>query len=148
MEKISMILAKKGPQFHIISPTSSIDDVIGQMCSENVDYLIVMDDHERYLGIITEHDLASNFMFAKKNLLNSTVGSVMNKCLPTASIDDTVEHCMQVMRQHNIRYLPVFEHFNFKGIVSTDDILEEAVKSRTEIFDPEVRRVEKFGVLI
>jgi hypothetical protein len=33
------------------------------------------------------------------------------------------------------RYLPVFEIHSFRGIVSSEDILEEAVNNRMEIFD-------------
>jgi predicted transcriptional regulator len=72
----------------------------------------------------------------------------MNESLPVATTDDTVEMCMQLMRQHNVRYLPVFENFTFRGIVSSEDILEEAVKSRTGIFDTEVHGTGRFGVLI
>jgi predicted transcriptional regulator len=72
----------------------------------------------------------------------------MNSLLPTASTDDTVENCMQMMRQHKVRYVPVFEDFSFKGIISTEDILEEAVRNRAEIFDPIRRRSDRYGVLI
>jgi hypothetical protein len=33
--------------------------------------------------------------------------------------------------------LPVFEGFNFKGVVSSDDIIHEVVEIRMGIFDPE-----------
>ena len=47
MEKITSILAKKEPYFHTVSPTSSVDRALNQMCCENVEYLIVMDDDEK-----------------------------------------------------------------------------------------------------
>jgi signal-transduction protein with cAMP-binding, CBS, and nucleotidyltransferase domain len=147
MEKITSILAKKEPHFHTVSPTSSVDKALSQMCCENVEYLIVMDDDERYIGLITEHDITTKVLFVNKNSNNTSVGAVVNKRLPAATTEDTVENCMQMMRQHRVRYLPVFENFSFKGIVSTDDILEEAVKNRTEIFDTEIRMAGRFGVL-
>ena len=117
------------------------------MCCENVEYLIVMDDDERYIGLITEHDITTKVLFVNKNSNNTSVGTVMNKRLPAATTEDTVENCMQMMRQHRVRYIPVFENYSFKGIVSTDDILEEAVKNRAEIFDTEIRMAGRFGVL-
>jgi CBS domain containing-hemolysin-like protein len=54
---------------------------------------------------------------------------------------------MQLMRQHHVRYLPVFEIHSFRGIVSSEDIIEEAVNNRMEIFDAVVGRDSKFGVL-
>ena len=147
MEKITSILAKKEPHFHTVSPASSVDKALSQMCCENVEYLIVMDDDERYIGLITEHDITTKVLFGNKNSNSTSVGAVMNKRLPAASTEDTVENCMQMMRQHRVRYLPVFENYSFKGIVSTDDILEEAVRNRTEIFDTERRMAGRFGVL-
>lgn len=147
MEKITSILAKKEPHFHTVSPCSSVDKALGQMCCENVEYLIVIDDDERYIGLITEHDITSKVLFENKNTDKTTVEAIMNKRLPTASIDDTVESCMQMMRQHNVRYLPVFENFSFKGIISTEDILEEAVRNRMNIFDTEMKKAGRFGVL-
>jgi FOG: CBS domain len=72
----------------------------------------------------------------------------MNKGLPAATTDDTVETCMQLMRQHHVRYLPVFEIHSFRGIVSSEDILEEAVYNRMEIFDAVVKRDSRLECLL
>ncbi len=147
MEKITSILSKKEPHFHTVSPGSSVDKALCQMCCENVDHLIVVDDDERYLGLITEHDITSKVLFAEKQMNKIFVEDIMDKRLPTANTNDTVEKCMQLMRQHNIRYLPIFENFLFKGIISSEDILEEAVKNRMEIFDEKLSHTGRFGVL-
>ena len=146
MEKITSILAKKELHFHTVSPGSSAETALSRMCHENVDYLIVMDD-EKYVGLITEHDIASKAVIRNKQLTKTKVGEIMNNNLPAAATDDTVERCMQLMRQHHVRYLPVFEIHSFRGIVSSDDIIEEAVNNRMEIFDTVVRRDNRFGVL-
>ena len=145
MEKITSILAKKEMHFHTVTPGSSVDIALSRMCHENVDYLIVMDG-ENYVGLLTEHDI-SRVVISNKQLTKTKVSDIMNKGLPAAAIDDTVERCMQLMRQHHIRYLPVFEIHSFRGIVSSEDILEEAVNNKMEMFDAVVRRDNRFGVL-
>jgi CBS domain-containing protein len=144
MEKITSILAKKEPHFHTVTPGSSADTALSRMCHENVDYLIVMDDG-KYVGLLTEHDIASKVVITNRQLTKTKVSDIMNKQLPAATTDDTVETCMQLMRQHHVRYLPVFEIHSFRGIVSSEDILEEAVNNRMEIFDAVVRRDSRFG---
>jgi predicted transcriptional regulator len=146
MEKITNILSKKQPHFHTVSPESSTSNALSQMCCENVDYLVVIDDDELYLGLITEHDIASGVIAINKQLGKIKVRDIMNKRLPVATTEDTVEKCMQLMRQHHIRYLPVFENFLFRGIVSSEDILDEAVNNRMEIFDAELGRTGRFGM--
>ncbi|WP_410971670.1 CBS domain-containing protein, partial [Salmonella sp. SAL4437] len=81
-------------------------------------------DGEKYVGLLTEHDI-SRVVISNKQLKTTKVSDIMNKGLPAAATDDTVERCMQLMRQHHIRYLPVFEIHSFRGIVSSEDILEE-----------------------
>ena len=61
----------------------------------------------------------------------------MKTRLPVVTTDDTVEKCMKIMRQHSVRFLPVFDGFDFKGVISTDDIIYEVVKNRMDVFDPE-----------
>jgi len=107
------------------------------MRCENVDYLVVINDDERFLGIISDHDIATRVVFGRKPLQKTSVKEIMNTRLPVVTTDDTVEKCMRTMHQHNVRFLPVFEGFNFKGIVSSDDIICEVVENRLDIFDPE-----------
>lgn len=147
MEKITNILSRKEPHLHTVAPGSSASNALCQMCCENIDYLVVIDDDERYMGLITEHDIASEVIYSKKRLSKIKVKDVMNNRLPTANTSDTVEKCMQLMQQHHVRYLPVFENFEFKGIVSSEDILNEAVNNRLQIFDTESGRMGRFGVL-
>ena len=147
MEKITTILAKKEPHFHTISPLSSVATALNQMCCENVDYLVVIDENESFLGLISEHDIASGVIAANKVLSKVKVGEVMNKRLPVATTTDSVEKCIQLMRQHQIRHLPVFENFLFKGIVSSEDMLDEMLCHRMEVFDDEPSRAGRYGLL-
>jgi len=137
MEKITSILDRKEAHFHTVSPECFITNALQQMHCENVDYLVVIDDEERFLGILSDHDIASKALFGGKSLNKTFVRDVMNNHLPVATTEDTVEKCMRTMRQHNVRFLPVFEGFNFRGVVSSDDIIHEIVANRMDIFDPE-----------
>ena len=137
MEKITSIIGRKEAHFHTVSPECFISEALQQMHCENVDYLVVINDEERFLGILSDHDIASKVLYGKKPLHKTIVRDIMNTHLPVATTDDTVEKCMRMMRQHNVRFLPVFEGFNFRGVVSSDDIIYEVVQNRMDIFDPE-----------
>jgi len=136
MEKIANILARKYPHFHTITPQSTVAQAIRQMQCENVDYLIVLDDKENFRGIISDHDIASKAIMKKKNLNKLKVSEVINSQLPMATTNDSVEHCMQLMLQYKTRHIAIFENFSFCGVVTGDDIIEEAVSHRHEIVDP------------
>lgn len=137
MERITLILERKGAQLHTVSSESPVTDALQQMRSENVDYLVVLNDNDRFLGILTDHDIATKILSGPKPFHKTSVREVMNTRLPVVTTEDTVEKCMKMMRQHNVRFLPVFDGFDFRGVVSTDDLIYEVVKNRMDVFDPE-----------
>jgi len=137
MKKITEILARKLPHFRFISPEKSVTDALSIMNSQHTEYLIVMDDDKNYLGLLTEHDVANKIIFPNKPLVKTKVLEVMNNRLPFVSLDDTVEVCLKTMLRYNIRHLPVFQNLSFCGVISTEDILEEALHYKTAIFDEE-----------
>jgi CBS domain-containing protein len=135
MEKVTQILSRKERHFHTVTPASTISDALAKMNCEHVDYLVVMDEESRFLGVLSEHDIASRLPGQQKPLHETAVKELMNCQLPMATTDDTVENCMRLMRQFQIRYVPVFKDLAFMGVVTSDDILEEALTSRMGIFD-------------
>jgi signal-transduction protein with cAMP-binding, CBS, and nucleotidyltransferase domain len=135
MEKVNQIIERQRPHFKTISPSCTLTDALSRMSSQNTDYLIVMDDNDKFLGLLTEHDVASKSIFMNKPLAKASVTEMMNTRLPFADVEDTVEQCMRVMKKYHVRHLPVFKNLHLMGIVTTDDILNEAVSHRKEIFD-------------
>jgi len=141
MENVTVLLSKKQSHFNKISPNSSISDALCRMSCQNTDYLIVVDDDEKFLGLLTDHDIATKTVFANKSLTSTKVRQMMNTRWPVADAENTVEDCMKLMSRYNVRYVPVFKNLSFLGVVSTDDILQEAVSHRSKIFDVEDKNV-------
>ena len=137
MENVTVLLAKKQSHFNKISPNCTISDALCRMSCQNTDYLIVMDDDERFLGLLTEHYIATKTIFNNRSITLTKVNQMMNTRLPAADSDSTVEDCMRLMRRFNVRYVPIFKNLNFLGVVSSDDIIQEAVSHRLKIFDVE-----------
>ncbi len=135
MEKIASILSRKQSHFNNVSSSSLVSDALHKMSCQNIDYVVVIDENENFAGLLSEHDIATKVMLINKPLNKTKVSDVMNSRLPHATSYDTVEECMQLMQRHRTRYVPVFEDFNFIGVISSEDILSEAVHNRLEIFD-------------
>ena len=135
MENVTAILDRKQTHFNKISPTSFVSDALCRMSCQHADYLIVVDDDEKFLGLLTEHEIATQTIFTNLSINSTRVQTIMNSRWPVADADDSVEDCMRLMSRYNVRYLPVFKNLNFLGVISTEDILEEAVSHRFCIFD-------------
>jgi CBS domain-containing protein len=134
METIAEVLEKKYPQFNTVSPDSKVSDALYQMSCENVDHLIVL-ENDRFSGILTDHDIASKVLFAEKPLNKIEVRHFMNRTLPVATSDDSIEHCLQMMERFNARHIAVFDQFEFRGVVSSQDIIQEALTIREATFE-------------
>ena len=65
MERIADVLDRKYPQFNTVYADCLISDALYQMRCENVDFLIVL-HNERFLGILTDHDIAHHVLFIEK----------------------------------------------------------------------------------
>ncbi len=135
MEKLNQILSRQQPHFINITPGSSIRDALCRMSTLNTEYLIVMDGKNKFLGLLTEKDIARKALFLNLPLAETKVEDLMTTQWPFADVNNTVDECMTTMKAHHVKYIPVFENLEFVGVVSADDILVEAVMQRQEIFD-------------
>jgi CBS domain-containing protein len=139
MERIADVLARKYPQFNTVIPNCLVSDALYQMCSENVDYLIVLED-DKFQGVITDHDIASRILFENRPLNKITVREFMCRTLPVTTPETTLEQCMQLMERYNVRHLAIFDHFEFRGVISTYDMMHEALTNRSAAFEEEVNK--------
>lgn len=139
MEKIADVLARKYPQFNTVIPDCPVSDALYQMCSENVDFLIVIED-DRFQGVITDHDIASRILFEQRPLNKILVREFMSRTLPVATPETSFEQSMQLMERYNVRHLAIFDRFRFKGVISTTDLMHEALINRSAAFDQKENR--------
>ena len=133
MEKVADVLGRKYPQFNTTSPGHSVSNALYQMCAENVDFLIVLED-ERFSGILSSNEVASKVVYLNKPLNEVLVKELMNTNLPVVTLDDSIEYCMQLLEQYKTKFLVVYDDFDFKGVVSSQDIIQEALSQRKAVF--------------
>jgi len=131
MERIADVLARKFPQFNTVTPDCLVSDALYQMCCENVDFLIVL-ENDKFQGIITDHDIAAKILFEDRPLNKIQVKEFMSRTLPVTTSETSFTHCMQLMERYNVRHLAIFDRFDFKGVVSSDDLMHEALTNQKE----------------
>ena len=51
------------------------------------------------------------------------------------SMMDTAEICMQLFNSHKTRYLLAFDNNEYKGVITINDILREAIENKEMVFD-------------
>jgi len=95
-------------------------DVAKIMTEKNIGSIIVVDENKP-VGIITERDIVK--AIGKGKDLNTKAEEIMTKSLITIREDSPITGALALMRQFNIRHLPVIDDKgNLKGILSIRDI--------------------------
>jgi CBS domain-containing protein len=132
MEKLADVLGRKYPQFNTTSPNHFVSDALYQMAAENVDYLIVYDDNQ-FTGIISSSDIANKVLLADRPLKQVKVCDCTNKSLPIATLTDSAEYAMELLERYNTKYLAVYDNFDFKGIITSYDLVQQMLSKRTRV---------------
>ncbi|MBS1597844.1 MAG: CBS domain-containing protein [Bacteroidetes bacterium] len=131
MKKVSDIFSHKGRKVTSVSPDTTVLDALKIMADQNIGSIMVT-DNDKYLGIVTERDYSRKVILKGKSSTDTKVSEILSEELPRVTPSDTVEYCMQLMSDKNIRYLPVFEDERLIGIVSINDLVRETILTQQE----------------
>ncbi|MGF7040445.1 CBS domain-containing protein [Mucilaginibacter lappiensis] len=134
MIKVSNILARKGVNVITIDADTSVLDALKLMADKNIGSVVVMEDDE-YVGLLTERDYARKVILKGKSSHETLVREIMSTGLPRIIPQNTIETCMQIMSENNIRYLPVFIDDSLSGIISINDLVTETILSQLETIE-------------
>ena len=131
MNKVSDILARKGNQAISVLPETTVLDALKLMAEKNIGSVVVM-ENDNYLGIVTERDYSRKVILKGKHSDDTPVSEIMSEDLPDIKPSDSIELCMALMTQKNIRYLPVFDNSKLSGIISMSDVVKETILAQKE----------------
>ena len=131
MNRVADIISRKGVSAIAVSPDTPVVDALQIMADKNIGSVLIMDGGE-YVGIMTERDYSRKVALKGKNSHDTKVAEIMSTDLPPVSPGDSVDHCMQLMTEKNIRYLPVFENEMLAGIISMSDVVKQTILLQQE----------------
>lgn len=130
-KKVADILLRKGSHITSVTPGSSVLDALRIMADQNIGSVMVM-ENGKYLGIMSERDYSRKIVLQGRSSTDTKVSEIMSSDLPRVTPSDSVDYCMQLMSDKNIRYLPVFDVETIIGIVSINDVVRETILSQQE----------------
>ncbi len=131
MKKVADILSHKGSKITSVSPDTTVLDALQIMADQNIGSVLVL-ENQRYLGIMTERDYSRKVILKGKSSTDTQVSEIMTNDLPHVTPHDTIEFCMQLLSDKNIRYLPVFDSDMLCGIISINDVVKETIITQQE----------------
>ncbi|MDH3519567.1 MAG: CBS domain-containing protein [Myxococcales bacterium] len=106
-------------------------DVATRMSEEQVGALPIIDDGE-LVGIFSERDLMTRVLVAGRDARSTRISEVMTRNVITAGLDDSVETCVDKMRDAGCRHLPVIQGGRVIAMLSMRDLLRDEIEEQTE----------------
>lgn len=122
-----------------VRPEQSVLEVAGVMADSHVGAVPVVDG-ERLVGIFSERDLLVRVVVPRRDPATVPVSAVMTREVVTASVEDRTNPCIEKMRAHNCRHLPVISSGSVIAMLSMRDFLRDEIEER----DAEIRHLRAY----
>jgi signal-transduction protein with cAMP-binding, CBS, and nucleotidyltransferase domain len=109
-----------------ISTSGTLRDAARTMADGDIGAVVVVDERDAALGILTDRDIVVRAVAQGRDPSTTKVGDVHTRNLLALAPTDTVHEAMRMMREHNVRRLPVVTDGRAIGMVSMGDLAVEA----------------------
>lgn len=106
----------------LIHPDKSIRYAGQILKAVDIGCLVVM-DHERISGILTERDIVQKAVSSGLDANNVRVKDVMSSNVITIDSKESVEEAVDIMEKKRIKKIPVVDNGKLVGIVTMTDLL-------------------------
>lgn len=122
----------KKDRLHYVKTGMSVSDVAKFMDMHNVGAVPVLADGNKLVGIFSERDLLRRCAAKGLDLNATIIDEVMTKGVILVEAHDTPEYCLQIMKQENIRHMPIREGNDLIGILSIRDLMYYDMQEKEE----------------
>jgi CBS domain-containing protein len=86
---------------------------------------VVVTSNGAIVGIVTDRDIVVRAIAADVDAVTTTVASVCSPEVRTLEADDSIVHAVELMREHDVRRIPIVDGGELVGIVALGDLAVE-----------------------
>jgi CBS domain-containing protein len=134
------LLKQKGTAVLTVSRDSTVIEAVRLMNQEGVGSLVVTDDDQKPIGIISERDVLQKVVDPGLSAEVTKVDDAMLSPAVTVSPKLTAVEAMRMMTDRRIRHLPVVTDDKMVGIISIGDVM----KTITESLEHDIEQLESY----
>ncbi len=126
MNTVRDLIRKKGSHIFSVKPDATVFDALKMMAEKNTGAMLVMDGN-KVVGILSERDCVRKVDLDGKTAKTTKVSEIMTSKVLYVEISQSLDECMAIMIDKNIRHLPVYDEGKLVGLLSVRDVLKEVV---------------------
>lgn len=121
---VKKLIAGKGHDVPTIRSDTTLQNVIDQLGVEDAGALVVTDDEQHILGIITERDIVRGLKSFGRDVVDKPVQDLMTRDVIVCDIGEPLTQVLRLMDTHRIQYLPVTKDGLLHGIINMLDLVK------------------------
>jgi CBS domain-containing protein len=121
---IRQFLDKKGREVFSVQSDTPVIEALELMADKNCGALVVLDDQQRLVGLISERDYARKVDLLKKASHDTPVAEIMTREVVSVTEEQTLDGCLSIMAKHNIRHLPVVYEKQVVGVLGIGELVK------------------------
>ncbi|MEM7317812.1 MAG: CBS domain-containing protein [Pseudomonadota bacterium] len=122
---VQSILKSKGSNGVVtVSAATTISDAAKILAEKRIGTVVVSDDGETPLGILSERDIVRELAAEGGGCLTKAVSEYMTKDLVTCTREATSEQILGQMTERRFRHMPVVEDGKLIGLVTLGDVVK------------------------
>jgi len=139
MAQVKDLLSNKDDSLWTISCEVSVKAALGLMAEKKIGALIVLDAGE-LVGLFSERDYARKVLTIPEFSLETPVQQLMTRKVYYVTPEESVDECMALMTEKQIRHLPVLDEGILIGMISIGDIVKETLSE----MDSRIKDLEEY----
>ncbi|MEO6471548.1 MAG: CBS domain-containing protein [Aeromicrobium sp.] len=126
--RVSDVLNSKGSgEVYTVRPDATVGELLDKMAELNVGALVVSDDGQKLIGIVSERDVVRKLRKVD-NAMDQSVDTIMSTDVRVCAPSDSFTLLMAIMTDQRVRHIPVLEDGKLVGVLS----IGNAVKYRMD----------------
>jgi CBS domain-containing protein len=126
------LLGARPPAVYSVPVNATVLDALKLMAERDIGAVLVM-DRNKLVGILTERDYARKGILTGRLAKDTPVRETMSRNVITVTPGHTVQQCMAIMSDRQIRHLPVIENGKVLGVLSIRDLVAEVVSHHEHV---------------
>lgn len=123
MQVHQILRAKPQASVITVTPGTTVADAARLLAERRIGAVIVSDDGEQALGILSERDIVRDLGRRGVVCLSDKVDALMTRNIVSCTPDDTADSVLEKMTAGRFRHMPVVQSGKMVGIISIGDVV-------------------------
>ena len=134
MKILDLRKLKDNKENFYFQPDTPISEIALALKERSIGAVPIVDNANKLVGIVSERDIVTKLVVEAKDADLTTAKEIMTSEIIAAKLDDSIDSIIAIMKNKNIRHMPVVDEDNIlTDFFSIRDFLRAEMEMSTEI---------------